>query len=228
MKRLNAARTALQPILAALADRGWARHLVESDEAGAVLSELGRVGDLLGARTVGRGGALEEVVRPKMTADAHPRSLSARYGLNALPFHTELSHRPRPCRYLLLGCIDPGSPSAMTMLLDWRTLRFSSGEIQLLESAPLLVRTGRRSFYSTILPPGRAFVRYDPCCLEPVNERGRTALSLVEDRLGGGSPQTHEWRRGDILVLDNWRVLHARGPSNQRSSRRLARILIDA
>ncbi|MEY9390644.1 hypothetical protein ABIF93_008901 [Bradyrhizobium japonicum] len=43
MKPLNAARTALQPILAGLADRGWARHLVESDEAGAVLSELARL-----------------------------------------------------------------------------------------------------------------------------------------------------------------------------------------
>ena len=154
--------------------------------------------------------------------------MSARYGLSALPFHTELSHRPRPCRYLLLGCIDPGAPSAATILLDWRTLGFSPDELHLLEGAPILVRTGRRSFYSTILSPDRAFLRYDPGCLEAVDNRGQAALALVEHRLATGSPQAHHWRRGDILIIDNWRVLHGRRSSDQGSGRRLARILIDA
>lgn len=214
-------------LLATLAERGWARHIAVSAEADAVVSEIGRIGDFLGPRTVGRAGALEEVVQPQTPDEAHPRSLSARYGLNALPLHAELSHRPRPCRYLLLGCIDTGSPSAVTMLLDWRTLGFSPEELQLLEGAPILVRTGRHSFYSTILPPNRAFLRYDPGCLEAIDERGRAALRLVEHRLAGGSPETHEWRRGDILIIDNWRVLHGRGRSDKGSCRRLARILID-
>lgn len=227
----NTATTAFtvpQPLLATLAERGWVRHVAGATEAEAIVSEIGRMGDLLGRRTRGRAGALEEVVRPQMADDAHPRSLSACYGLNALPFHAELSHRPRPCRYLLLGCIEPGSPSAVTMLLDWRTLGFSPDELHLLEGAPILVRTGRRSFYSTILSPDRAFLRYDPGCLEAVDERGQAALRLVEDRLASGSPEVHNWHQGDILVIDNWRVLHGRGPAAQSSSRRLARILIDA
>jgi hypothetical protein len=114
------------------------------------------------------------------------------------------------------------------MLLDWRTLGFSPEEFHFLEGAPILVRTGRRSFYSTVFPRDRAFLRYDPGCLEAVDERGRAALRLVANRLALGSPNTHEWRQGDILIIDNWRVLHARGPSNSGSRRRLARILIDA
>jgi hypothetical protein len=224
----DTAITAPPTLLTTLAVRGWARHVADGAEADALVSEIGRIGDLLGTRTTGRAGALEEVVRPQTGDDAHPRSLSARYGLNALPFHAELSHRPRPCRYLLLGCIEPGSPGAVTMLLDWRTLGFSPHELHLLEGAPILVRTGRRSFYSTILSPDRAFLRYDPGCLEAVDERGRAALRLVEGRLAGGLVETHEWRRGDILIIDNWRVLHGRGPSERGSGRRLARILIDA
>lgn len=221
--------TAAQPeILASLAERGWVRHVAESAGAQAVLDEIHQLEDVLGTRAVGRAGAIEEVVRPQASDDAHPRSLSAQYGLNALPFHAELSHRPRPCRYLLLGCIDPGLPSAVTMLLDWRTLGFSSEELHLLEGAPILVRTGRCSFYSTVLPPDRAFLRYDPGCLEAVDERGRAALRLLEHRVALGSPDTHEWRRGDILIIDNWRVLHGRGPADHGSGRRLARILIDA
>jgi hypothetical protein len=86
------------------------------------VSELGKLGDRLGIRVAARAGSLQEVIQPHGTNDAHPRSLSARYGLDTLPFHTELSHRTRPCRYLLLGCIDPGSPPAATMLLDWKSL----------------------------------------------------------------------------------------------------------
>jgi hypothetical protein len=226
---MDCAMTSAQPTpLASLAQGGWVRHVAESADPDAILDELRRLGDLLGTRAGGRGGAPEEVVRPQTSDDAHPRSLSAQYGLNALPFHVELSHRPRPCRYLLLGCIDPGTPSAVTLLLDWLTLGFSSEELHLLASAPIFVRTGRRSFYSTVLPPDRAFLRYDPGCLEAVDERGRSALRLVERRLALGSPDTHEWRRGDILIIDNWRVPHARGPSEHGSGRRLARGLIDA
>lgn len=214
--------------LGPLTEHGWSLHCSTGPDADAIVSELGKLGDCLGACVAGRSGALEEVVEPHGADDAHPRSLSARYGLQALPFHTELSHRTRPCRYLLLGCIDPGSPAAATMLLDWRTLGFSSEELDILEGTPVLVRSGRRSFYSTILAPGGAFLRYDPGCLEAVDQRGRIAMALVEDRIAAASPQAHNWRRGDILIIDNWRVLHGRSPSDQGSGRRLARILIDA
>jgi hypothetical protein len=217
-----------QELLGSLAERGWSRHTSKGADSGSIVRELGRLGDRLGTRVAGRAGSLEEVVQPRAADDAHPRSLSARYGLGALPFHTELSHRTRPCRYLLLGCIDPGLPAAATMLLDWRTLGFSREELDLLEDAPVLVRTGRRSFYSTILSPGGAFLRYDPGCLEALEERGRQALSLVGDRIAGARSEAHHWRQGDILIIDNWRVLHGRSPSDRGSGRSLARILIDA
>jgi hypothetical protein len=114
------------------------------------------------------------------------------------------------------------------MVLDWQFLGFSSEELYLLEGAPILVRTGRRSFYSTILPPDRAFIRYDPGCVEAVDDRGRAALKLLKQRLALVSPDIHEWRRGDILIIDNWRVLHGRGPADHGSGRRLVRILINA
>jgi Taurine catabolism dioxygenase TauD, TfdA family len=227
MATLPAAAADFPSLLVTLDERGWAAYAAEHSDAEAVIGELGRIGDLLGTRTAGRAGALEELIQPQQPGEAHARSLSARYGLNALPFHTELSHRPLPCRYLLLGCVDPGSPSAVTMLLDWRTLGLSPDELQLLEAAPILVRNGRRSFYTMILPSDHAFLRYDPGCLEAVDARGRAALRLIEHRLASGAPRSHKWRRGDILIIDNWRVLHGRGPSNEGSGRRLARILID-
>lgn len=214
--------------LGSLFERGWSLHSSEGRNPDTIVRELVKLGDRLGTRIAGRAGSLEEVVQPLAADDAHPRSLSVRYGLGALPFHTELSHRPRPCRYLLLGCVDPGSPGAATMLLDWRTLGFSQDELALLEETPVLVRTGRRSFYSTILAPGGAFLRYDPGCLEALDERGRRAMRLMGDRIADAPSSAHHWRQGDILIIDNWRVLHGRSPSGRGSGRRLARILIDA
>lgn len=211
-----------------LARDGWATYQTFGVDAESTIRELVRIGNGLGTRVAGRAGAIEEVIEPQATHGAHPRSLSAQFGLGTLPLHVELSHRPRPCRYILLGCIDPGSPAAGTMLLDWWTLGFSSDELKLLEDAPVLIRSGRRSFYSSLMPPERTFLRYDPGCLEAVDERGRVALDLIERRLRACSPAIHQWRRGGILVIDNWRTLHGREPSHQGSGRSLARILIDA
>ncbi|MCM3420865.1 TauD/TfdA family dioxygenase [Sphingopyxis alaskensis] len=217
-----------EQVLGPLFESGWSLHSSEAETPDKILQEMVKLGDRLGTRVAGRAGQLGEVVQPIVADEAHPRSLSARYGLGALPFHTELSHRPRPCRYLLLGCVDPGSPAAATILLDWRRLGFAREELALLEEVPVLVHTGRRSFYSTILAPGGAFLRYDPGCLEPLDERGRKAMQLVENRATRAPSYAHHWRRGDVLIIDNWRVLHGRSPSDHGSGRRLARILIDA
>lgn len=225
MTAVAAARPNLPPLLQRdFAENGWAHHRVASD---ALLEEVSRLGDGLGPRAGGRGGALEETIEPQSEDHAHRRSLSSRHGYNALPFHVELSHRPRPCRYLLLGCIDPGSPGAVTMVVDWRQLSFTAADLHLLESAPVLVRSGRRSFYSTVLPPDRSFLRFDPGCLEAVDGRGRDALDLVAERLSRASPISHHWQRGDLLIIDNWRLLHGRGPTYAGSGRRLVRILVD-
>ena len=49
-------------ILAALARRGWVCHA--SARAEAVLDEIRVLGDLLGARAVGRAGLVEEIIKP--------------------------------------------------------------------------------------------------------------------------------------------------------------------
>lgn len=221
----SSARFKQQPLCEQLEELGWARCVVSPD---ALIGELGRLGDRLGARMTGRAGALEEVVAPLSTADAHPRSLSAKFGLGTLPFHVELSHRPQPCRYLLLGCLEPGSTHSETRLLDWRSLGFSESEMRLLQDAPVLLRSGRRSFYSTLLDADRAFLRFDPGCVEAVDQRGRWAFELVRRRISEARPLVHNWLKGGILIIDNWRMLHGRGPSERGSGRRLARILIDA
>lgn len=176
----------------------------------------------------GRMGADLEIIAPSAPEQSHPRSLSVSNGLGRLPLHVELSHRTVPCRYVAMACLDPGHPRAATLLLDRKTLGFTPEDEALLVSAPIFVRSGRRSFYSTLMPPHRSYLRYDPGCIEAPDERGLAALEFLEKRLSTAEPQKHEWQPGDILVIDNWRVLHGRSSSAPESGRRLARIMIDA
>ncbi|WP_449105415.1 TauD/TfdA family dioxygenase [Pseudomonas mohnii] len=210
-----------------LADRGWALLPNDTLDEASILATLRSAGKSLGTPTFGRGKALEELIQPLPAAVAHPRSLSAHYGLTDLPLHTELSHRQRPCRYLLLACLNKGAGITATRLLDWRTLPISPEQSDLLRNAPILVRSGRRSFYTTLLSTSPEFLRYDPVCLEGVDARGESALQLIKGLLTRANLVVHEWRQGNVLVIDNWRVLHGRSPSMPDSGRRLARMLID-
>ena len=210
-----------------LGGRAWMRLAAASATEEAVRRVLAALAERLGPVVAGRAGATEEVIAPRQQGEAHRRSLSAVHGLGALPLHVELSHRPRPCRYILLGCLDAGSPPVATTVLDRQALGLGAEEEATLRSAPVLVRAGRRSFYSTVLPPGGEYMRYDRGCMEPLDGRGRAALELVEARLAGCIPHRHEWRQGDILVIDNWRALHGRDPATATAGRRLVRILID-
>lgn len=133
----------------------------------------------------------------------------------------------RPCRFIAFGCLDPGVPSVATTILDRRALAFSAKERALLRNAVVLVRSGRRSFYASMMPADERFLRFDTSCIEAIDARGRSAIEMVEDRLARSSPVHHHWHAGDVLVLDNWRVLHGRASAEGSIGRRLSRILID-
>lgn len=202
----------------------------EGDSAGeaSVWETIRRMADRLGPRAAGRAGQTEEEIEPSDKFHAHPRSASAQVGLRSIPFHVELSHRAIPCRYVVLGCISAGRKATATRLIARDDLKFDAEEKMLLRSAPLLVRSGRASFYATILPRTEDYLRYDPNCMEAVDERGKSALQVVERRLAESTECFLEWREGQILVIDNWSALHGRAEAEARSGRRLARIMIDA
>ncbi|WP_244448498.1 TauD/TfdA family dioxygenase [Bosea sp. LC85] len=112
-------------------------------------------------------------------------------------------------------------------MINWRVLGFTPDELAVLEGAPILVRTGRRSFYSTLLSRGEGFLRYDPGCIETIDRRGEVAVQIVAEHLERATPYEHSWARGEILLIDNWATLHGRGPAIAGAGRKLARILID-
>ena len=204
---------------------GWALVRSGYNEQDDILALMRTIGAELGRVVVGRHSASTEFLRPRTRVEASPRSQSAAFGLNEIPLHSDQSHKPVPCRYLVLGCLDADGATS-TNMLKWRKLNLSEDEWRLLEQAPILVDNGRLSFFSTILPANRSYMRYDRACLRARCNRGKTALTLLEHRLSEECPTSHFWRRGDILLIDNWNTLHGRAASTQ-SNRCLARMMFD-
>ncbi len=179
----------------------------------------------MGAPIPGRRGQLVEAIVPRDEQAADQRSLSAIYGLGELPLHMDTGHYLQPARFLLIGCVDPGHSRAQTRLVDTKELVFTPDELELLSSAPLLIRSGRRSFYSTILDRARPFLRYDPGCMEPIDRRGEHALRAVHGALTRSAVHAHDWSQGEVLMIDNWRILHGRTAASA-DSRLLLRVSV--
>ncbi len=224
------ARDSLSGLRETLVETPWAlcsAAEITGSSRSSVWDAVRIVADQFGPRVIGREGRTEEEIEPLESMRAHPRSASATSGLSELPLHVELSHRTKPCRYVILGCLRVGKGRTATRLVDRRDVAFSADELALLQSAPVFVRTGRNSFYATILPRTSDYLRYDPNCMEAVDKRGLAALDTVKRRLAETPEQQMNWNEGQILVIDNWRALHGRAASQVASGRCLARVMID-
>lgn len=155
-------------------------------------------------------GPLVDDLRPTTTEAARPMSLSAQYGTGAFPFHTDTAHWRIPARYILLHAVRPGRGQRRTRLIDSRSLRFSSGDVELMERAVFTIRSGRNSFLGSIMSRSERFIRFDPGCMFPAAESARRAERGLVSLLRGAAEVLIDWAPGDAVIIDNWRFLHSR------------------
>jgi hypothetical protein len=171
----------------------------------------------LGEPVAGRGGKVVERLAPQATNAAHAKSLSAIHGHGSFPLHTDGAHRLLPPRFLLLACANPGSVPVPTLLQRFSELRLSPKERALCETATFLFRNGKHSFYSTVAGD-RPFIRFDEGCMMPLGPDGEAAASAVASSAALAAPIEIQWEAGDIVAVDNWKVLHGRGRATAQAS----------
>ena len=215
----------VQRAYTSLADKGWAK--VEFD-VGSPLTELvhnfGRPISSL------RGGQLVDQLTLRSSAEAQPRSLSGHFGKGAFPFHTDLAHHRTPPRYVLIRLLK-GDHVRPTVLLDFERVRLARQAELVLRRSVWLVNGGRGRFSTSILrtqSAGKRMVRYDPVCMAPAHESFAEAAGLLQDICDSESPCECTWEHGWVLVMDNWRVLHARPSArdNEDDDRALERVQV--
>lgn len=198
------------------------RRGVESTECLPIARSLGiPAGDV-------RSAELLRLIRPQGADSAKPNTLSSRYGLGAFPFHTDTAYWPTPARFILFHCVSPGAGDRPTILIDPRGWVLSESARRLLCNEVWRVTT-RRPFHTTVGRQGEdgLCVRFDEACMAPVTSGAMKALEIMRESIVTSRELSVRWRQGDLLVVDNQRLLHARGSAARPDEDRvLARILI--
>lgn len=153
-----------------------------------------------------------------------------------VPWHTEGLYLRHPPQALLLWCQTAGDAGGDTLLLDGAAAArcLPQALAQRLRSVPLAVCTGDyRAVHRLLAPAGSQaeVLRFcDPaiapdCRIETAEgEHALDVTDAVRAALADAPAHRHAWRAGDLLVIDNRRMLHARAAFTGR--RLLQRVLV--
>lgn len=192
----------------------------QSDQS--IRATIVRIANSEGTLVSGRSGHLIEEVIPKSSENSPLRSPSRLVGFDSIAFHLDGSHYPVPPRLLVLGCLSDDGDDP-TLFIDTSRWVFSKSETSLLKSAVFFIRNGRKSFYSTIFGVAGNLCRFDPYCMVATGRESELALDLMNQKIRNSHIEKIHWQRGDIVILDNRRILHARGPVSSCANRILLR-----
>lgn len=146
-------------------------------------------------------------------SEAAPNSYSGIFGLDRFPFHSDLAHWRTPPHYLLLRCVT-GYADIPTLLVDGHDL-VDAVSLDLLIRAifkPRRPRDGRMSLLRLCEPiEDDVRIRWDEVFLKPASKVGEAANLRVREWLSTCKPTDLSLAEPhDTLLIDNWRMLHAR------------------
>lgn len=181
--------------LGELRERGWvtfARALPRPK----LVDILARLG---GTRTVSRA------IRASDIGEARPNTLSARYGMERFPLHTDCADMLDPPRYLML--FSPKPRRAATLVLNVRLLpdAFPGSRNALFR----VVRRGNDHYARFVeRRTDGQMVRYNAATHSPMDEAATRVSAAIAS--GVGTASRIDWTLTRAAIIDNWNCLHGR------------------
>lgn len=193
------------------------------------VNDLTEVGEGLGAIRVDRRSPQPvRDISPQTFAEAKGNTLSSRYGTAPFPLHTDAAHWTEPPKYLLFHCISPGSGNRPTVLQDTYEWRLTQEETESVvrevwktaQFRPELCTIGE-------MRAGRCLIRYDRACMSPMTAKAEKVDAFLASKIADTQTRLIEWVPGMTVILDNRRILHARGKAiGPDADRLIKRMLI--
>lgn len=161
----------------------------------------------------GRSGETYRDLRPYGRREAPPHSMSSVTGTDAQPMHTDNAYFAKPPHYIAFQCLNSGEGRCPTIIWPLDLLRLLSDRPGILTRSDWVVRgSGHSQFYCSPLESwiGGTRIRFDPLCMYSPSGGGRALQDAQSALLAYSKPYEIVWCTNDILVIDNWRCLHAR------------------
>src|SRR6267154_2663847 len=194
-----------------------------------LLSYAARFGQPVASR---RYGSLLDRLVPRAQEEARRNSMSAQHGLGRFPFHTDAAYFRVPPRLVFLRLAEGASSTSDSLLRGTRDLAFSERELADLRREIWVIGSGRSPFYASVLGYSGAsnswFLRYDPCCMTPSLPRSSKSEATLQNAFAVAKPAAVAWAPQKIVIIDNWRTLHAREAARAEDCDRrvLERVLV--
>jgi len=141
-------------------------------------------------------------------------------------------HQDSPeARWIVWHCVNPGfAQREPTELVDSAPFvnQLAIEDKTMLMDSPIVYRSVDGSLQNAqILSAGAEQLKlyYCPWLIEE-RVQNYSCVKKVSDFLNGQEPYQHFWNKGDVLIIDNHRVLHRRGRLSSTSRRHLKRYWI--
>ncbi len=163
-------------------------------------------------------------------AAAAPNTYSGIFGYGRFPFHTDLAHWGVPPRYVVLRCVR-GYADVPTQLIDGAAIVSEVGAVEMRRAlmTPRRPRSGRIEVLRLSQREGsEELLRWDEVFLKPASRVGQRVFERVRLFVEDAQPAPITLAdRGDVAIIDNWRMLHARPAiTDDRRDRRLERVYL--
>lgn len=174
-----------------------------------VLEAFAQIGDVVAV-----GGESTQQLRPKLREDAPCNIYSGNYGLGEFPLHSDLAHWYIPPRYFALHCVE-GAEGVDTLLIDTALLSKALGRSVLRRTLahPRRPLSGKLPVLRLLEEPENrgAFIRWDSLFIKPATDGSAQTFKAIHAFLAEAPvSRLSLLTPGDMLVIDNWRMLHGR------------------
>lgn len=184
------------------------------------------------ARSIGQVFRVEsmpliQTLTPREKVSENESTYSGNYGMEMFPFHTDLAHWYRPPRYLMLRCVIPAK-EVFTRIVHGDSIFKDESPLELKRA---LFKPRRRldnkSYFLRLVQDG--IIRWDSLFIRPTNSLAEEMKVRIMKKFDNADFKSILFEKpGDVIVLDNWKVLHCRSriPASAHE-RRIERIYFE-
>lgn len=169
------------------------------------------------------------ILRPKEKKSGIKDSFSYKYGLEQFPYHTDTAFWSIPTKYFILA--SERESKCSTYLIDFSQLigSVSQSELKIFQKSVFILKTPSQTKFVSLLSnnDSKLNLRYDPNIMSAFNKYAKDAVGILDDFLNKSKPIEVEWTGSNVLVVDNWRMLHSRGECIDEKERTLKRIYVN-
>lgn len=179
------------------------------------LTVANKIGTIIKIQGLSEGQRLA----PRAKGDFPKNTYSGNYGTDEFPLHTDLAHWYQPPRYFLLRCLVP-DPKVSTFIFNFQAALSGLAPVTIsralfkprrkVENRQFLLRLKRKEIF-----------RWDCLYLVPDNTEAEE-VSLHLNSLEKNQFHSIKLKdKGQVVLIDNWKVLHGRGSILESSNARL-------